>query len=237
MGEIARWNGHKFEVSSNLIRGFSGLTIKGSSETEDKTSSNQKYVSRKNGKPREMSFDVNLLAQLGCDVRTEALKFVEEATAGAKDYCYVGNKKLVPCSLMLTEATVTVPDNGIINSGKWTQAQVKCTFKQCSKNDSTSTSSGGSGKSSTKTTSTTTQKKAEEIAKNVVNTVKTVATTLFTNLFTGKSSTKTQTQKDTEKAVNRIGILTSNAAKATATKKGTSKTAGGGGGKTVVMVK
>lgn len=35
MAEIASWNGHSFTVSPKLIRGFTGLTIKGSSETED----------------------------------------------------------------------------------------------------------------------------------------------------------------------------------------------------------
>lgn len=47
MAEIGSWNGHSFTVSPTLIRGFTGLTIKGSSETEDKTSNSQKYVSRK----------------------------------------------------------------------------------------------------------------------------------------------------------------------------------------------
>lgn len=239
MGEIARWKGHKFEVSSNLIRGFSGLTIKGSSEWEEKKSNNQQYVSRKNGKPREVSFDVSLHAQLGCDVRSEALAFVEEATAGVSDYCYIGNKKLVPCSLMLTEASIS--DVTIINNGTWTKAQVKCTFKQCSKNDGSSTSSsgGGSNKTSTKTEAEKTKEKLAAVAQTITDKLKTTATTLFTNLITGKTSAKTQTQKDTEKAVGQINKLKTNAANATAQKKSSSASSGGGGGigKLLVMVK
>uniref|UniRef100_UPI00266FE977 hypothetical protein n=1 Tax=uncultured Bilophila sp. TaxID=529385 RepID=UPI00266FE977 len=129
MAEIGRWNGHKFEVSSSLIRSFTGLQIKGSSETEDKESGNQKYVSRKNGKPVEVSFTIHLNARFGCDVRSEAMSLVSEAIAGKKDYFYVGNKKLVTCQLMLVDATVR--EIGLVNSGTWTQADVQVTMKQC----------------------------------------------------------------------------------------------------------
>lgn len=147
MAEIGRWNKHIFQVSSNLIRGFTGLTIKGSSETEDKESGGEKYVSRKSGKPTEISITVGLNAMTGCDVRTEALKFVSEAEAGAKDYFYVGSKKLVTCKLMLTEASVK--DTAISGNGTWTSAKVQLTFKKCTKNDGTlGQSSGGGGSSS-----------------------------------------------------------------------------------------
>lgn len=208
MAEIGRWNGHKFEVSSSLVRSFTGLQIKGSSETEDKEDGSQKYVSRKKGKPVEVSFTIHLNARLGCDVRSEALKFVSEARAGSKDYFYVGNKKLVTCQLMLTDATVK--EIGLINKGTWTQADVQVTMKQCSKNDGASgggsssgggggggSSSGGSKKASVKKTSTTTtkstnivQKIAEgvkNVATKVVNGVKNVVTTVK-NVLTGKTS-------------------------------------------------
>lgn len=201
MAEIGRWNGHKFEVSSSLIRSFTGLQIKGSSETEDKEDGSQKYVSRKKGKPVEVSFTIHLNARLGCNVRSEALKFVSEARAGKKDYFYVGNKKLVTCQLMLTDATVK--EIGLINKGTWTQADVQVTMKQCSKNDgasgggSGSVGGGGSKKVSVKKTSTTTtkstnivQKIAEgvkNVATKVVNGVKKAVTTVK-NVLTGKTS-------------------------------------------------
>jgi hypothetical protein len=192
MAEIGRWNGHKFEVSSSLIRSFTGLQINGSSETEDKEDGSQKYVSRKKGKPVEVSFTIHLNARLGCNVRSEALEFVSEARAGKKDYFYVGNEKLVTCQLMLTDATVK--EIGLINKGTWTQADVQVTMKQCSKNDG---ASGGSKKVSVKKTSTTTtkstnivQKIAEgvkNVATKVVNGVKKAVTTVK-NVLTGKTS-------------------------------------------------
>ena len=208
MAEIGRWNGHKFEVSSSLIRSFTGLQIKGSSETEDKEDGSQKYVSRKKGKPVEVSFTIHLNARLGCNVRSEALKFVSEARAGKKDYFYVGNKKLVTCQLMLTDATVK--EIGLINKGTWTQADVQVTMKQCSKNDGASgggsssgggggggSSSGGSKKVSVKKTSTTTTKNTnvvqkiadgiKNVATKVVNGVKKAVTTVK-NVLTGKTS-------------------------------------------------
>ncbi len=138
MAEIGRWSGHKFEVSSTLLRGFTGLSIKGSNETEDMDSGGQGYVSRKKGKPTEVSLTVGLNALTGCDVYSEAIQFVSEARDGQKDYFYVSNKKLVTCQLMLTEASVQEVE--IASNGKWMRANVRLTMKQCSKNDG---SSGG----------------------------------------------------------------------------------------------
>lgn len=169
MAEIASWNGHSFTVSPKLIRGFTGLTIKGSSETENKTSSGQKYVSRKNSNPSEISLTAELNAFTGCDVKKEALKFVKEARAGEKDYFYMGGKKLISCQLMLTEASVS--ETAIASNGVWVGCKVKLTMKQCTKYDGTaSSSSGNSGgssgskKTSTKKTTTTTAKKIATVA-------------------------------------------------------------------------
>lgn len=138
--EIGRWGGRQFVVSANVIRGFTGLTVKGSAETEDKTENNQKYVSRKNGKPAEINLVVMLHGALNVDVRAEALAFVSDAQAGKTDYLYISNTKLVPCQVMLTDAEVT---ETVINpAGQWVSAQVKLTMKQCSKLDG---SKGGSG--------------------------------------------------------------------------------------------
>lgn len=166
MAEIASWNEHSFTVSPKLIRSFTGLTIRGSSETEDKTSDGQKYVSRKNSNPSEISLTAELNALTGCDVKTEALKFVDEAQSGAKNYFYMNGKKLITCQLMLTEASIS--ETTIAPNGTWVSCKVKLTMKQCAKYDGTgnaSSSTGGSSgsssggssgskKSSTKTTST-----------------------------------------------------------------------------------
>lgn len=175
MAEIASWNGHSFTVSPKLIRGFTGMTIKGSSETEDKTSDGQKYVSRKNSNPSEITLTAELNALTGCDVKNEALKFVDEARSGAKNYFYMGGKKLITCQLMLTEASVS--ETTIAPNGTWISCKVKLTMKQCAKYDGTgssssssssssgsSSSSSGSKKTSTKKTSTTTTKKTTTAA-------------------------------------------------------------------------
>ncbi len=253
MGEIARWNGHKFEVTPSVIRSFTGLNIKGSSKTEDKESGGQGYVSRKQGQPKEISLTAHLSAQLGCDVQTEAMSFVNQATSGSKDYFYIGSKKLLTCSLMLTEASVS--EIGITNGGKWVKADVKLTFKQCSKNDgSTGGSSGGGGgsnKTSVKKKSTTTTKKTTttNVLQKVADGIKTAVTTVVNkvkdtvtkvkNALTGKTTTQSPLAKAVSTAVTKIKSVVS-AAKAVTTQKKTTttkSTGGGGGGKRVNMVK
>lgn len=249
MAEMGRWNGHVFEVSPKLIRGFTGLTIKGASNTEDKESGGQGYVSRKHGKPMEVSLSVALNAMTGCDVRTEAMKFVEEARAGKKDYFYVGNKKLVTCQLMLTDASVK--DVAITNGGKWVRAEVSLTMKQCSKNDGSSASSGGGssgggssggGSGGSKKSSKKKSVKQESLVskikngiKNTVNKVKSGVKNVV-NALTGKKTSSNPLTNAIKSAQSAIKKITTAAKKATTTKKTTpakktTKSGGGGGGK------
>lgn len=135
-GEIGRWNGHIFKVDKKSIRGFKDLQIKGATETEDKVGGNQKFVSRKNSKPTEISLTAILSKQFGCDVQKEAMQFVAEAYAGNSDWFYVGESKLATYKLMLTEANVK--DIVITPKGKWLSCSVALTLKQCTqKNGST----------------------------------------------------------------------------------------------------
>lgn len=126
--ETGRWNGHVFTVSPNLIRGFTGLSITGASETKNKASGGQQYVTKKAGKPAEVNLIVGLNALTGCRVRDEAMALVEDARKGATNYFYVGAKKLMTCQMMLTEANV---EEVVIGpSGQWMSASVKLTLKQ-----------------------------------------------------------------------------------------------------------
>ena len=160
--EIGRWGGHKFVIS------------------RDKKNTSQGTVARKGANPTEVSFTIVLNAFTGSGVRDTALKLVDQARSGKTDYFYVGNKKLVSCKLMLTEATVKEPT--ITQGGKWTSAEVMVTMKQCSKGGSSSGSSsssskkssgsssrsgssGGSNKTSVRNTSPTTTKKTSIIQK------------------------------------------------------------------------
>lgn len=168
MAEIARWNGHKFVVDSKTIRSFTELQIKGSCETEQ-NEDGDKVEKRKGSLPAEISLTVNLHAMVGVDVRNEAMSYVDQAAAGAKDYIYVGQYKLVPHKMMLTEATVA--EIQIAHNGTWISAIVMLILKQCqvdSGSSSTPTNVAGqsnntgfpekqSVNSSTTTTTTTQQ--------------------------------------------------------------------------------
>lgn len=190
---IARWNGHKFEISPSVIRGFTDLQVKGSCETEEKTSGGEKYVKRKNTQPFELSLTAHLNSFVGCDVRKEAIDLVIEARWGKSDYFYVYEThtttgfnnfrtsstmiaKIIEIKLMLTSATVTKVV--VAPSGEWIAADVQLTLKACAVSDGNSVnktpgvgtgggSGGGSGytKTSVKSTTTTTTTPTPESAR------------------------------------------------------------------------
>ena len=223
MAEIGRWNNHKFEVSPSIIRSFTDLQIKGSSETEDKESGGEKYVSRKNAKPIEVSFTIHLHAMLGCDVQSEAVAFVGEARAGKKDYFYLGNQKLFTYQLMLTDATISHVE--IIPGGKWASANVQITMKQCDNPSGSGGSSGGgsSGGGSSSGGGGTSGKKT--VTPTKTTTAKTVASALTTATKTAVSAGLAAIKKIT------------NAAKKASASKTTGAASGGGGAKRVALIK
>lgn len=185
MANIASWNGHKFQVSADKVYSFVSLSVKASSETEDKTKSKQKYVSRKNSKPYEITLTIQLDKRLGIkDVKSEAVSICEEARKGNKDYFYFAGKKLVNCKFMLVEAAVDKVE--MIGSGEWFICEVKCTWKQCGKLSAEKSSSASkkkksSSKSKSKSKTKNTNKKssnetiamrAQTIAARAQNTTK-----------------------------------------------------------------
>ena len=131
MAIMGSWNGFDFEVSPSVVRGFTGLTIKGSSETEDKVSDKQKYVQRVNSAVTEIALTVYLNAYLGCNVRDETLRFVETAMEGVSNYFYIAGSKLVNCKLMLVAAEIT--ETQLAPGGTWLSCAVSLTFKQADK--------------------------------------------------------------------------------------------------------
>lgn len=151
MATIASWNGHTFEVNSKLIRGFTGLTLKGGCETTDKNTNGQKYLERKYGEIPELSLTTQLNMLTGVtDVFTEATTWVNDAIFGAADYFYMGSRKLFPAKMILVSAEitelVTMPGAGDI----WVSCSVKLNFKQGSPRDGDEvaepdTGSGGGG--------------------------------------------------------------------------------------------
>ena len=155
MAVMGKWNGHVFEVSANVMRGFKDLTVKQSAETDDKNKSNQYFVKFKKAKGVEVSLTVLLTAALGCDVRSEVDGFISDARKGASAYFYVGKGKLRPCQLMLTDVSVKdVKMPGGKNAGnRWTAASVQLTLKQASIDDVEQVEKKSSGSSSKKKSS------------------------------------------------------------------------------------
>jgi len=151
---MAQWNGHTFDVSPSIIRGFTDMKIKGGSDTKTKTKNKQKYVKREAGSVSEISMAINLHAYLGIDdVYAEAMGFVEEANAGAKDYFYLGSAKLFPAKMMLTSAEVIEIVHFPGQGRRWISCKVNVTFKQASKSGKASKKKkkkgkGGSGSGS-----------------------------------------------------------------------------------------
>lgn len=130
-----KWHKHNFKVSPHKILTFGDLKMTGSCETKDKKKSGQGYVTKKKGKPTEITMTIELNAYLGADVRKEVDKFIEEGRSGAKDYCYIGKSKLVPYKLMLTTASVKSVE--ISHNNTWVSAELSLTMKQCEKKKST----------------------------------------------------------------------------------------------------
>lgn len=166
MAEMGAWNGKKFLVSPNLIRSFTGLSIRGSSSTEEADAGGETYVTRKSSKPTEISLTVELSVYTGCKVQSEALAFIDDARAGACDYFYVSGKKLATYQLMLTDASIS--DVRIAPNGVWTQCKINLTMKQASGTGGAmsggSSSSGGGGGS----TSTTAETIANVVKPNIL---------------------------------------------------------------------
>ena len=218
MPEVGKWNSHTFVVSPNIIRSFTGLTIKGSSETEDKETGGQKYVSRKSGKPAEISLTVLLSALTGNDVRNEALAFVDEARRGSQGYFYVGGKKLVTCQLMLTDASIS--ETQIASNGVWVGCKVQLTFKQSGKYDgesSGSSSGGGSGSSSSGGSKKTSVKKKTTTSSGILSAVKGAVTGAISAVKKVAGAVGAVT--GISKAVSTIKRITNNAKKQSQTTK------------------
>ena len=258
MGQIGSWNGIVFEVSPNVVRGYTGLAIEGGSQTEEKVSDKYAYVQRKNSTPTSVNMDVYLNAYLGCNVRDEAMAFIKAATDGAKNYFYVAGKKLVECQLMLVSAKVTEVTS--TPTGEWTSCKIALTMKQCEKYSGGSSGGGGGGSSGGKKTS---QPKKETVKQQswvekavdavktgvstVVNAAKNVVSKVTDAIKNVASKATSTTAKKAEstiaKKVSAVKKVTTAAKAATTTKKTTTvqkpaaKTASTARGKIKVIAK
>ena len=230
MATIANWNGHTFEVSPNLVRGFTELSIKGGCETTTKNSSKQKYEERKYGEGMDITLNAHLNALSGVtDVMSEAMAFVQEANEGASDYFYMGTVKLVAAKLLLKGAEITEIETMPGKGDRWISCSVKLTFKQGSKNDSGSGSSGSSGGGSRKKSVRTTGVKATATAAATTETwLDKLVATAKANIAAAKQTANAAKEASKTTKTNSSWSLASltakvNAQRATTTNKDTAK--------------
>lgn len=234
MAEFANWNGHSFIVDARTIRSFTGLTITGSQETEDKTGDKQKYVAAKNSNPIEVAMTVELNAHLGCDVQAEAFSFVEDARSGKSGYFYMGGKKLVNCPLMLISAQIS--ETVIIANAKWTRCKVALTLKQCDKYaGSSATGSSGTGGSDT-------TKQSVKISTSLIQTAIDVGKTIVSNATPAAKTGGLAEAKQVSTAITAANAVKIGAQVASKAIKGIVQTAttpakGAAGGKMTMMSK
>lgn len=221
--QIGEWNGHTFGVSAQRIHSFSDLKLHGSCETEELETENQKYVTRKSGKPTEITCSIILNKMLGCEPRTEALAFTDAARLGEQDYFYLNGSKLVASPLMLVDATAeeTIFDP----RGEMVQCKMSLTFKQAAKVDSEnsgSTNTGGASGSGNAVKSVLTGdasaavKKVGNLVTGAVTTVKTAITNVIASKWPNLNSTDSSTDSSTEEKKSAQQYITDNAKKAAA---------------------
>lgn len=203
MPTIANWNGHTFEISPQLVRSFTDLSIKGACETTEKNTAHQKYVEHKYGEAAQLSLTVPLSVLTGVtDVYGESMEYVQEATDGASAYFYMGSEKLIPAKLMLISAQVVevelMPGRGDV----WVSANVKLTFKQSSKNDGTTggdTGTGGTGGDGGSSIFERIKKGIEEGGEKVISTVSKLVD------IAKQAAQQSKTAEDQKPGIGRLG--------------------------------
>ncbi|MBR3740542.1 MAG: hypothetical protein IKN04_08785 [Clostridia bacterium] len=243
MAQIGNWNGHTFEVSDKLIRGFSEMSIKGGCETTEKNANQQKYVERKYGEIPSITFVVGLNAMVGVtDVMGESMAFIEEATAGAADYFYLGGKKLLPGKMRLTEAEVVeiahMPGKGDI----WISSKVRLTLKQGTESDGGGSAGSGSGgssdtgsqKQSVKSPTPTQIAETADAIKNAVGNAVTTGINAVKTLIENAKAASTQSKNNQVDAITSAAPSTS---RVTQINKDSSKKVTATTGRSIAMAK
>ena len=144
MAVMASWNGKTWGVSSQRIAALNGISHSVELDTEnsdDKAGS--PATKTKALKLQSMSFDFDLAAAVGCDVRSE----YESWTALVGQYApfYLAGRRFGPANLQLT--AVSLSDTKLDNLGRiLTEYAEEASSKKAS--SGTSSSSGKSGSSS-----------------------------------------------------------------------------------------
>lgn len=210
MGIIAQWGEINIEITAENALLFKELKVTAEAETDDKTKNKQKYVAYKNGKPADVSFDLDVLAVFGQDVRQIVTLFLNAAQRGEKQYFYVGGEKIFPAQLMMTKAEASEIE--ISPSGKWVRAKIAISAKQADaayiipdpekEKKKSGGGSGKSGKASVKTNPVNSDTYSGMVAAN----------TQLTNASGGKTQTQqTYNINQASNALNQIKSVTGSA--------------------------
>ena len=146
MAVMASWNGKTWGVSSQRIAALNGISHSVELDTEnsdDKAGS--PATKTKALKLQSMSFDFDLAAAVGCDVRSE----YESWTALVGQYApfYLGGTRFGPANLQLTGVSLsdtTVDNLGRILKGKITINLTEYAEEASSKKATAGSSTGGS---------------------------------------------------------------------------------------------
>lgn len=128
------WGDFSFHVESGSIISVKDISLSVSIETEDKTAkkTKEKYVSKKNRNPAEITMTGIFSKLLGVDdVRAKSWELMNTIRLGRKGYLYMGDSKLIAPMVMGTNAKIGKLE--IDPGGSWSYCEVSITFKQCSK--------------------------------------------------------------------------------------------------------
>lgn len=153
--DMLTFSGMHFSVAPGVIHMVSNIKLTAEAETEDQTSGGTKYISRKNGKPTQITVNVGLFKQAGVDVQSVLNGCMQKARDGAVDYVLIGGKRLFECKFMLVKAEASSIE--LLPNGTMKSAQIALTFKQSTLNDGgmpPAAPTGGGGGSTAPATTT-----------------------------------------------------------------------------------
>lgn len=128
------WGDFSFHVESGSIISVKDIGLSVSIETKEETAkkTKEKYVSKKNRNPAEITMTGIFNKLLGVDdVRAKSWELMNIIRLGRKGYLYMGDSKLIAPMVMGTNAKTNKIE--INPDGSWQYCEVSITFKQCGK--------------------------------------------------------------------------------------------------------
>lgn len=142
--DIVRFADAVFQVTPSTIRAVESLKITAETDTNNASANQQAYVTKKEGKPAQITFTVFLSASLGVDVEADLERLLEYARDGRQDYLLIGGRKIIGSLFMLTKCEAT--DIAMTPGGMLSSCKVNLTMKQAGPNDGSPIAPGAPSK-------------------------------------------------------------------------------------------